>query len=88
MTSSARPSSGSGTLMPSAFAVFMLMIISIAVARWIGSPKTVRAKIEEMRDKTGLGVLLPMCQFGVLSDELANRNVEMFAAELMPHLRG
>jgi alkanesulfonate monooxygenase SsuD/methylene tetrahydromethanopterin reductase-like flavin-dependent oxidoreductase (luciferase family) len=54
----------------------------------IGSPKTVRAKIEEMRDKTGLGVLLPMCQFGILSDELAKRSVEMFAAEVMPHLRG
>ncbi len=53
----------------------------------IGSPKTVRAKIEEMRDKTGLGILLPMFQFGVLSDELARRNIEMFAAEVMPHLK-
>jgi alkanesulfonate monooxygenase SsuD/methylene tetrahydromethanopterin reductase-like flavin-dependent oxidoreductase (luciferase family) len=54
----------------------------------IGSPKTVRAKIEEMRDKTGVGLFIPMCQFGILSDELAKRSVEMFAADVMPHLRG
>jgi hypothetical protein len=40
-----------------------------------------------MRDKTGLGILLPMFQFGILSDELARRNIEMFAAEVMPHLK-
>jgi alkanesulfonate monooxygenase SsuD/methylene tetrahydromethanopterin reductase-like flavin-dependent oxidoreductase (luciferase family) len=54
----------------------------------IGSPKTVRTKIEEMRDKTGLGILLPMFQFGILPDHLARRSIEMFAAEVMPHLRG
>jgi alkanesulfonate monooxygenase SsuD/methylene tetrahydromethanopterin reductase-like flavin-dependent oxidoreductase (luciferase family) len=53
----------------------------------IGSPKTVRAKIEEMRDKTGIGIFLPMCQFGILSDELAKRSIEMFASEVMPHLK-
>jgi alkanesulfonate monooxygenase SsuD/methylene tetrahydromethanopterin reductase-like flavin-dependent oxidoreductase (luciferase family) len=53
----------------------------------IGSPKTVRAKIEEMRDKTGLGILLPMFQFGILPDELARRSIELFAAEIMPHLK-
>ena len=53
----------------------------------IGSPKTVRAKIEEMRDKTGLGILLPMFQFGILPDTLARRSIEMFATEVMPHLR-
>jgi hypothetical protein len=52
------------------------------------SDLTVRAKIEEMRDKTGLGILLPMFQFGILSDQLARRSIEMFAAEVMPHLRG
>jgi alkanesulfonate monooxygenase SsuD/methylene tetrahydromethanopterin reductase-like flavin-dependent oxidoreductase (luciferase family) len=53
----------------------------------IGSPKTVRTKIEEMRDKTGLGILLPMFQFGILPDHLARRSIEMFAAEVMPHLK-
>ncbi len=54
----------------------------------IGSVKTVRAKIEEVRDRTGLGILVPMFQFGVLPDDLAKRNIEMFASEIMPHLRG
>ena len=40
-----------------------------------------------MRDKTGLGILLPMFQFGVLPDDLAKRNIEMFAGEVMPNLR-
>jgi alkanesulfonate monooxygenase SsuD/methylene tetrahydromethanopterin reductase-like flavin-dependent oxidoreductase (luciferase family) len=53
----------------------------------IGSPRTVRDKIEAMRDKTGLGILLPMFQFGILSDALARRSIEMFAAEVMPHLQ-
>jgi alkanesulfonate monooxygenase SsuD/methylene tetrahydromethanopterin reductase-like flavin-dependent oxidoreductase (luciferase family) len=53
----------------------------------IGSAKTVRAKIEAMRDKTGLGIFLPMLQFGILSDTLARRSAELFAAEVMPHLQ-
>jgi hypothetical protein len=28
-----------------------------------------------------------MLQFGVLDDELTRRNMHMFAAEVMPHLR-
>jgi len=53
----------------------------------IGSVKTVRDRIEAMRDRTGLGILLPMFQFGVLPDELARRNVELFASEIMPYLK-
>ena len=41
----------------------------------------------EVRDKTGLGILLPMFQFGTLSDELAKRNVQLFADKVMPTLR-
>jgi hypothetical protein len=37
---------------------------------------------------TGFGILVALLQFGILSDELTRRNVELFAAELMPHLRG
>jgi alkanesulfonate monooxygenase SsuD/methylene tetrahydromethanopterin reductase-like flavin-dependent oxidoreductase (luciferase family) len=54
----------------------------------IGSAKTVRAKIEAMREKTGFNILLGMFQFGTLSDELTKRNIDHFAAEVMPHLRG
>ncbi|HEY1545870.1 MAG TPA: LLM class flavin-dependent oxidoreductase [Xanthobacteraceae bacterium] len=53
----------------------------------VGSPKTVRAQIERQRDATGANNLVTMLQFGVLSDALTKRNMEMFAAEVMPHLR-
>jgi alkanesulfonate monooxygenase SsuD/methylene tetrahydromethanopterin reductase-like flavin-dependent oxidoreductase (luciferase family) len=54
----------------------------------IGSPKTVLAGIERMRERTGFGILVTLLQFGVLSDELTRRNMDLFAAEVMPHLRG
>jgi len=53
----------------------------------IGSPKTVLAGIERMRERTGFGILVTLLQFGILSDELTRRNMDHFAAELMPHLR-
>ncbi len=53
----------------------------------VGSPKTVREKIERMRDQTGVGILITMLQFGVMPDHLAKRNMEMFASEVMPKLR-
>jgi alkanesulfonate monooxygenase SsuD/methylene tetrahydromethanopterin reductase-like flavin-dependent oxidoreductase (luciferase family) len=53
----------------------------------IGSPKTVLSKIEEVREKTGLGILAPLLQFGMLDDTLARRNMERFAADVMPHLQ-
>jgi alkanesulfonate monooxygenase SsuD/methylene tetrahydromethanopterin reductase-like flavin-dependent oxidoreductase (luciferase family) len=53
----------------------------------VGSPKTVREQLERQRDATGANNLVTMLQFGTLSDELTKRNMEMFAAEVMPHLR-
>jgi len=53
----------------------------------IGSPQTVREKIERVRDQTGLQILIVMPQFGVMPDELAKRNMELFASEVMPTLR-
>ena len=53
----------------------------------VGTPKTVREQIEKVRDQTGVDNLVSMLQFGVMSDELALRNMELFAAEVMPHLR-
>ena len=44
-------------------------------------------KIERIRDQTGLGILITMLQFGVMTDDLAKRNMEMFASEVMPKLR-
>lgn len=53
----------------------------------VGSPSTVREKIEIMREKTGLEIIVAMLQFGVLSNELTRRNMELFASEVMPRLR-
>jgi alkanesulfonate monooxygenase SsuD/methylene tetrahydromethanopterin reductase-like flavin-dependent oxidoreductase (luciferase family) len=53
----------------------------------VGSPKTVREQLERQRDATGANNLVTMLQFGTLSDELTRRNMEMFAAEVMPRLR-
>ena len=53
----------------------------------VGSPKTVREQIEKMRELTGLNLVVTMLQFGVLSNEMTKRNAEMFASEVMPHLR-
>ncbi len=54
----------------------------------IGSPENVLSQIEKMRDLTGFNNLVSMLQFGIMSDELAKRNMEMFAGEVMPRLRG
>jgi alkanesulfonate monooxygenase SsuD/methylene tetrahydromethanopterin reductase-like flavin-dependent oxidoreductase (luciferase family) len=54
---------------------------------FVGSPRTVREQIARQREATGANNLVAMLQFGVLSDELTRRNMEMFAAEVMPHLR-
>ena len=54
----------------------------------IGSPETVLAGIERMRERTGFGILVALLQFGVLSDELTRRNMDLFATEVIPCLRG
>jgi alkanesulfonate monooxygenase SsuD/methylene tetrahydromethanopterin reductase-like flavin-dependent oxidoreductase (luciferase family) len=53
----------------------------------VGSPATVREKIERLRDATGLNSVVAMLQFGVLTNELTVRNMQLFAAEVMPRLR-
>ena len=53
----------------------------------IGNPKTVLAGIERMRERTGFGILVALLQFGILSDELTRRNMDLFAAEVMPYLK-
>ena len=53
----------------------------------IGSPRTVLEKIERVREKTGLENLIVMPQFGVMPDDFAKRNMELFASEVMPKLR-
>jgi alkanesulfonate monooxygenase SsuD/methylene tetrahydromethanopterin reductase-like flavin-dependent oxidoreductase (luciferase family) len=53
----------------------------------VGSPQTVRERIERVREATGVNRLVTMLQFGVLPNDLTRRNMEMFASEVMPKLR-
>jgi hypothetical protein len=53
----------------------------------IGSPATVRDVIEDCRRQSGLGLLVSVLQFGTLPHALARKNLELFAAEVMPYFR-
>lgn len=46
-----------------------------------------RDGIARMRERTGLNILVCMVQFDVLPDDLVKRNMEMFAAEVMPYFK-
>jgi hypothetical protein len=52
-----------------------------------GSVQTVRDELSRLREATDAGQLITMLQFGTMSDELTKRNAELFASEVMPHLR-
>jgi alkanesulfonate monooxygenase SsuD/methylene tetrahydromethanopterin reductase-like flavin-dependent oxidoreductase (luciferase family) len=54
----------------------------------VGSPQTVRDRIARMKERTGFGILVCLLQFGIMPDDLAKRNMEMFTAEVMPWFRG
>lgn len=53
----------------------------------VGSPQTVRDRINRMRDATGLDKIITMLQFGTMPEVLARRSMEMFASEVMPDFR-
>ncbi|HZQ71989.1 MAG TPA: LLM class flavin-dependent oxidoreductase [Burkholderiales bacterium] len=52
-----------------------------------GSARTVRAAFQGYWGEMRFGNLLVMCQFGTLPGELARRNMELFAREVMPELK-
>src|SRR5262245_39604337 len=54
----------------------------------VGSPQTVRQKLEHYQKELGAGVVLTGCQTGAVHHELARKSLEMFAREVMPKLRG
>jgi alkanesulfonate monooxygenase SsuD/methylene tetrahydromethanopterin reductase-like flavin-dependent oxidoreductase (luciferase family) len=54
----------------------------------IGSRATVLERLERMRERTGVNIVVGMFQFGTLSDELTRRSMELFASDVMPYLRG
>jgi alkanesulfonate monooxygenase SsuD/methylene tetrahydromethanopterin reductase-like flavin-dependent oxidoreductase (luciferase family) len=54
----------------------------------VGSPATVREKIEAVHAKSGFTAMVTTIQFGTLPDALARKSIEMFAKEVRPKLRG
>jgi alkanesulfonate monooxygenase SsuD/methylene tetrahydromethanopterin reductase-like flavin-dependent oxidoreductase (luciferase family) len=53
----------------------------------VGSPETVRQKIDHYRKELGVGVVLTGCQTGTLPHELARKSMELLAREVLPHVR-
>jgi alkanesulfonate monooxygenase SsuD/methylene tetrahydromethanopterin reductase-like flavin-dependent oxidoreductase (luciferase family) len=53
----------------------------------VGSPATVRQKLNEYRKRLGCGVVLTGCQTGTLPHEQARKSMEMLAREVLPHVR-
>jgi alkanesulfonate monooxygenase SsuD/methylene tetrahydromethanopterin reductase-like flavin-dependent oxidoreductase (luciferase family) len=54
----------------------------------VGSPETVRQKLDHHRKELGVGVILTGCQTGTLPHELARKSMELLAREVLPHVRG
>jgi alkanesulfonate monooxygenase SsuD/methylene tetrahydromethanopterin reductase-like flavin-dependent oxidoreductase (luciferase family) len=53
----------------------------------VGSPETVRRRLEECRAAVAFDNLLIFSQFGTLPAELTRKNIEMTAKEVMPYFR-
>jgi alkanesulfonate monooxygenase SsuD/methylene tetrahydromethanopterin reductase-like flavin-dependent oxidoreductase (luciferase family) len=53
----------------------------------VGSPTSVRQRLQQHLKDLGCGVLLTGCQTGTLPHELARKSMELFAREVMPHLK-
>ena len=53
----------------------------------VGSPETVRQKLERYQKELGVGVVLTGCQVGALSHELARKSMELLAREVLPYTK-
>jgi len=53
----------------------------------VGSPATVRDRLKAIAEDTGLGTLMPNFSVGALPYDLTHKSMELFAREVMPHLR-
>jgi alkanesulfonate monooxygenase SsuD/methylene tetrahydromethanopterin reductase-like flavin-dependent oxidoreductase (luciferase family) len=53
----------------------------------VGSPETVRQKINHYRKELGVGVVLTGSQTGTLYQEQARRSLELFGREVLPYVR-
>jgi alkanesulfonate monooxygenase SsuD/methylene tetrahydromethanopterin reductase-like flavin-dependent oxidoreductase (luciferase family) len=54
----------------------------------VGSPATVRQKLQQYQKELGCGVVLTGCQTGTLSHEMARKSMELLAREVLPQVRG
>ena len=46
-----------------------------------------RQKLNQYRKELGAGIVLTGCQTGTLSHEMARKSMELFAREVLPHVR-
>jgi alkanesulfonate monooxygenase SsuD/methylene tetrahydromethanopterin reductase-like flavin-dependent oxidoreductase (luciferase family) len=53
----------------------------------VGSPRTVRDRLEEIRKELGIGVFVGGGRIGDMRHEQALQSTELFAREVMPHFR-
>ena len=53
-----------------------------------GSPQQVTEKMAGVIEGLRVGQLMLLCQIGSMPPELVRKNTELFAREVMPHLRG
>ena len=53
----------------------------------IGSPATVRDKLEAMAKRLNVGHLMVALQFGSMPHAQAKKNIELFGREVLPHLQ-
>jgi alkanesulfonate monooxygenase SsuD/methylene tetrahydromethanopterin reductase-like flavin-dependent oxidoreductase (luciferase family) len=53
----------------------------------VGSPTTVRKRLEAMVKRLNVGHLLVVLQFGSMPHGQAKKNIELFAREVLPHLQ-
>jgi alkanesulfonate monooxygenase SsuD/methylene tetrahydromethanopterin reductase-like flavin-dependent oxidoreductase (luciferase family) len=53
----------------------------------IGSPATVRDKLEAMARRLNVGHLMVVMQFGSMPHHVACKNIELFGREVLPHLQ-
>lgn len=53
----------------------------------VGSPETVRQKLDRYQKEVGAGVVLTGCQTGTLPHHLARKSMELLAKEVLPKVR-
>ncbi len=60
-----------------------MMALGIVV---VGSPETVRARILECHRRLGFANFIALLHFGTLPADLTERNIRLFASEVLPAL--